>query len=110
MECKGRTVRDFEFYYGVEKIKNDIIKIIKNSSGKTPAIYQECAQKLAYYQAEFRIGLFKEDATRGIQRILFILRNIKPLDFQLNKYINTMYKETIRRIQEYGDTRKQEND
>lgn len=101
-------MRDFDFYYGIEEIKNNIINTIRKSPEKPPVIYQECAQRLAYYQAEYLIGIYKEEATWGIQKILFILRNIKPLNFRLHRRINIIYEETIRRTQEYGDTRKQE--
>ena len=102
-------MRDFDFYYGIEEIKNNIISAIRKSPEKTPIIYHECAQRLAYYQAEYLIGIYKEEATQGMQKILFILKNIRPLNFKLHGRINIMYEETVRRVQEYGNTRKQEN-
>ena len=100
---------NFEFYYEIEGIKNSIIDAIIESPEDIPAFYQECAQKLAYYQAEYRIGLYKEEATQGVQKILFILRNIKPLNSKITKRINRLYDETIRRINEYGNSQREEN-
>lgn len=102
-------MRDLEFYYGIEEIKNKIINTIIESPEDTPVIYHECAQRLAYYQAEYLIGIYRKEATQMIQGILFVLRNIEPLSQQLDKRINIMYEETVRRVQEYGNTRKQEN-
>ena len=102
-------MRDFEFYYEIEAIKNNIIDAIIESPKDIPAFYQECAQKLAYYQAEYRIGIYKKEATQGVQRILFILRNIKPLNPKITKRINRLYDETIRRINEYDNSQREES-